>query len=517
MSSNYHYQCTSQVWNRELLYVGGFLARTAYELELSTIRDLWDGAKSADSIPDPELQSWLCGRALHALRFFTFHTSTPSSDVSSLLESAFFSCSDSHAFTIISTAGVKNAADVRLPNPVFAAFVKQLPVLPEGMSTEAKQMISALQARGMIKDIRWPDVLEELRKRPLPEEEMVACFKWWVGLHKHGGSPDLLRIRAELLEAAVLVTGMANTLSEGVLPLSSIQTFLNMRNMGGFIPTDNGAPLPKHLLPLNVSKHFDPAALLSSFPWQELSIVDWLRHITTPAVANVDVKHDISKSALWAERVFGVLARAWPSLSKNAQSEICLLLKDTICIPTNAGLKIPDASYFSTAHVFKDLPIVTLPSGTVVKGHLEKVLIAVGVRKHVDLQIVFDRSVNLYYILIKTPAHHKARMIKTGDWTVADLIKYLVNVQTTLSTAELERLQATSAFAREGDESGEKKTRVRAIDLYEPQDIFRQLGLPLIDWGSNSKWRGSSEEGMQFHTKSSFWFERRLQPSFSTN
>jgi hypothetical protein len=86
-------------------------------------------------------------------------------------------------------------------------------------------------------------------------------------------------------------------------------------------------------------------------------------------------------------------------------------------------------------------------------------------------------------------------MIKTGDWTVADLIKYLVNVRTTLTAAEIERLRATSAFVKEGDLGGEKKTRFRAVDLYEPQDIFRQLGLPIIDWGINTRWRGTSEEG----------------------
>ena len=85
-------------------------------------------------------------------------------------------------------------------------------------------------------------------------------------------------------------------------------------------------------------------------------------------------------------------------------------------------------------------------------------------------------------------------MIKTGDWTVADLIKYLVNVQSTLSLSELDRLRATSAFSKEAD-IGEKKARYRAVDLYEPQDLFRQLGLPIIDWGSNTKWRSSSEEG----------------------
>jgi hypothetical protein len=83
-------------------------------------------------------------------------------------------------------------------------------------------------------------------------------------------------------------------------------------------------------------------------------------------------------------------------------------------------------------------------------------------------------------------------MIKTGDWTVADLIKYLVNVQTTLSTAEMDKLQATFAFVKENDE---QKTRFRAMDLYEPLDSLRQLGLPIIDWGTNTKWKGASEEG----------------------
>lgn len=86
------------------------------------------------------------------------------------------------------------------------------------------------------------------------------------------------------------------------------------------------------------------------------------------------------------------------------------------------------------------------------------------------------------------------RMVKTGDWAAADLIKYLVNVKSTLSAGELEKLQVTDAFSKEGD-VGENKTRYRAVDLYEPQDLFRQLGLPIINWGSNTKWKSSSAEG----------------------
>lgn len=285
----------------------------------------------------------------------------------------------------MSTAGVRNATEVRLPDPTFSAFVKELPVLPDEIFTEAKRMVTSLRTRGMVKDIRWPDVLEELRKRPLPEEEMIVCLKWWIGLNKQGATPDLLRIRTDLLNAAVLVMG------DDILPLNKVQTFLNMRNMGNFVPVNDHAPLPGHLLPLSVSKHFEPADLQTSFPWRELSIIGWLRHIIDPVVTNVDVQHDITASPSWAERVFTVLARAWPSLSMVDQNEICMLLKDKACVPTSSGLKLPSESYLQNANIFKDLPIATLPSGTIIKGPLEKVFIAMGVRKHVELQIVFDR------------------------------------------------------------------------------------------------------------------------------
>lgn len=92
------------------------------------------------------------------------------------------------------------------------------------------------------------------------------------------------------------------------------------------------------------------------------------------------------------------------------------------------------------------------------------------------------------------------RMIKTGDWTIPELIKYLVAVQSTLTTLELDRLQKTAAFTKEEiasiGRSETKVTRYVASDLYEPLDVFRELGLPVIDWGTQMKWRGNSEEGL---------------------
>ena len=76
------------------------------------------------------------------------------------------------------------------------------------------------------------------------------------------------------------------------------------------------------------------------------------------------------------------------------QALITGLMKEKACIPTRSGMQQPDKAYFPNATFFPDLPVVTLPKGSQVKGNLEKVLEALGVRKHVDLQIIFDRFVS---------------------------------------------------------------------------------------------------------------------------
>lgn len=83
-------------------------------------------------------------------------------------------------------------------------------------------------------------------------------------------------------------------------------------------------------------------------------------------------------------------------------------------------------------------------------------------------------------------------MIKTNEWSVTDLIKYLVSVKGSLSSEEKARLKLTSAFSAEGQDSSKK--RYRADELFEPNPIFTQLELPVINWGQ--KWRQNSEEGL---------------------
>lgn len=197
------------------------------------------------------------------------------------------------------------------------------------------------------------------------------------------------RYRSELLDAAILTLGSAEGASEKIIPLSSIASFLNPRTIGSFIPVDG--PLPAHLLPLSISRHFDPQSLIAAFGWRDYGIAEWIQHTLDPEVISSNVEFDLTRSPAWSERVLNVLARAWPSCGQRAQNEIIALLKDKACIPTSAGLKIPGNAYFQNVNLFPDLPLVTLPSGTAVKGFLEKVLQSLGVRKHVELQLVFNR------------------------------------------------------------------------------------------------------------------------------
>ena len=60
-------------------------------------------------------------------------------------------------------------------------------------------------------------------------------------------------------------------------------------------------------------------------------------------------------------------------------------------------------------------------------------------------------------------------------------------------------MEATTKQHANWDGTPKQILRHRALDLYIPSDIFRSLGLPIIDWqgeDGNHNWRSNSEEGM---------------------
>ncbi|KAG8964407.1 hypothetical protein FRC03_001808 [Tulasnella sp. 419] len=466
-------------WNKELLYVGGFLARSVYEMQIADVRDAWNQAAKAigpNDTMDETVMEWLENKSIHTLRFFSFYPTTPSSVVGSQMEAAFFACAQDRSIPVISTEGVRSAREVRYYDPTFRSFMKKLPMLSKNVAEGALAMVTVLRDRGMLQNVSFKDVLAELSQRALSEEEMVECLKWRINLDiGEIRERDKEVVRKQFLDSAVFsIPKDERFKEERIITLASIETFVSPTNV---IPPN--LPLPLHTLPFSVSKNFKPDSLRSFFGWRDLGVVEWVEYLVAPSsLKSLQADENMTVSPMFSEKVLNIVAKMWTNLSKQQQTQMVTLLKDRTVIPTRSGLKTPGESYFSNANVFQDLPIVTFPKGTLIKGNLEKLLTSLGVMRHVDLQIVFNR------------------MINSGDWGVQDLMKYLVAVKGSLTPTEIGKLRQTAAFPQErGPTADLSQPQKRTIpsELYEPSDVFRELGLPVLDWGTQ-KWKMHSEE-----------------------
>lgn len=91
--------------------------------------------------------------------------------------------------------------------------------------------------------------------------------------------------------------------------------------------------------------------------------------------------------------------------------------------------------------------------------------------------------------------------IKSCDLSAVKLTKYLVLVQSLLTDLEWERLRRADAFMQESRLSGDPPRHRHPIgDLYQPSDVFRKLGLAIIDWGSELEWSATQNEGWLIRT-----------------
>ncbi|KAG6375032.1 hypothetical protein JVT61DRAFT_3812 [Boletus reticuloceps] len=343
---------TIATWNRELLHVGGFLCRVVYELELSEIQGLWGEATAGEphSCPSRELQDRLHKRFLHVLKFFTFYRSTPLSKVAELLTGSFYGCS-TLPLRLLSFVGVRGAPDVRAFDPVLVKFLKFLPMLSEYVTRHGAHSIAKLPDKHKIPAIGLSDILQDLRRHSLDAEELVACLRWWINAKQDYPTSKT----ADLLYAATICG------AGGVVRLSSITCFINPKVLGLHIPPDG--PLPLSLIPLDISKSFDYEEL-TSFGWEEFTVVSWLQHISRPDVMSANEKYDFTRSADWASRVLSALSRAWPQLP-DMQSEARKVFRNKPCIPTSKGLCCPECSYLTEDNApfhHLDLPIVSCDS-----------------------------------------------------------------------------------------------------------------------------------------------------------
>lgn len=437
-------------WNLELLALGGLVARATYEHEMQQL-----GAQWSD---DPAQQAAVLDAALHVMRFFSFHRSSPLTRVAAVMETSFFECCTRPVISLLSSEGLRSSDAVRFPSAMLADFCRHIPVLPPAHIEAADVFVTALRARQLVRDITMDDVFAELAQRPLTPDEMVACLQWWCKVAAHPTYDPALRGR--LVRAGVVAT------PSGVQALSDVATVLHP----GKVPPH--VPLPPTCLLPAVSKAFRPRELHDVMGWAELTMPQWLAYMisldSSPA-PEVVAQHGLTHSPQNAEAVLSTLAWAWGHLPRAQVDEIVAMLRPLACIPTRAGLQRPESAYFASVSLFHDLPVVDLPSGPV-KGAMEKMLEALGVRRHVEIQLIFDR------------------LLAAGDWSHVDLVVYLAKQRAHLSAAEMERLRHTPIFPAEGT-----LERFRAAQLFEPLDALRAMQVPVLAW-PNRAWRASSDE-----------------------
>ncbi|KAG9304270.1 hypothetical protein G9A89_019832 [Geosiphon pyriformis] len=453
---------TLAIYNEEMLTVAGILSRLLYEDELNQISRLYTEMIGSNYLAVDEatesMKMWLENRAAHALIHFSFRASTPNQRVGNITETTFFQCSQS--LHILSTNGVRPITSVRLPKNEMNGFIKSVPTIPKNILEQCDPFFKkAKEQMNLIKELDIEDVFVELGDRTLSEIELIALFKWWIDYcTKFGLNENNMR---KLLRLTIV-----SATGGGFTTLEKLHYFLNPK----LVPPDS--EFPPDMLPYTITKSFLKKDLERWFGnFVELSMTAWIQYIVT--------KPEIENSPSYAEKILAIIARSWNSLSKDDQDSMRQILHQKRCIPTKFGMKVPDRAYFQTVNLFQDLPVISFQNPKAVS---EKFLVHLGVRKHVELQMVFDR------------------LISQGSWDHMQLVKYLSSVE--LKPLEKERLKITPIWPKEQSQDEEeeagKDANLRSIkrfittELYAPLAELRELGLPTIEW--KGKWRSNSDE-----------------------
>ncbi|KAI3659144.1 hypothetical protein MP638_006834 [Amoeboaphelidium occidentale] len=440
---------TLDIWNREILYMAGFVTRIVYEecfAEISRQQNL----KGSDKHVDENVLQ----RASHMMNVFSFQQSTPSSLVGELLKEGFLNCLSTKASVLTQRHGVLPSSDVRMHDETLARFAKQIPLLPSFIVERSKNFVDILHKnQGCLKNITVTDVISyELANRVLEVDELIELLKWWIGIQNRN---QVSMKDAENFYELTLVPGCG--MDKIPVKLSEIMFYTNPRLI------TPGMPLPLNTLPYEISKALQTQDLMNILEMEELSISAWTNYVCS-------LKH-FQYQLDFLEKVLEVLSRAFNHIKASEKQAIINILKNMKCIPVEEKkLMVPGETYFSAVTLFSDLPHVSFESKNISEGFLK----AIGVRTHVELQIIFDRL------------HQEL------GWDIFQLVKYLASVQDKLSAVEWQRLEKSKIFRAENGQKAEM--RYTASDLYAPLDSLRSLGsILLLEW-PKGKWKTGSDE-----------------------
>lgn len=444
-------------WNLEMLRVAGIACRVAYTGEMADLKSRLQRQMTQSGnkkIQKRDIDA-LTPIGVHTLRQYTFQESTPSSQVGQLIEEAFWMCSQKASIDVLSSQGVLPSQSVRLASEDLS-FVEGIPVIPDKVADQASTFISKLQEWGLLVEITTKDIKIELEAQAITEDQLSELLKW-AGKKIDTGQLDSSAVRT-------LFDGTVATLSEDgaklyggpVLLLGGIEFFPNAAKISPELP------MPPTTIPFRAVKSVTKTQL-ESFGWSELQIVPWLRYLLEKD-GSLSADRNLSTSPAFAAQVLPVLSKSWDTLSQSSKTTVMELLSPRTIIPTKLGMRRPSQAYFASVRLFDDLPTI---QG--LQGVKEKFLAAIGVRKTVELAVVFER-------LMSTSTDSKET-----KWSHMDLIKYLVSVRDDIPAEDIAKLKKTPICPME--QSGGRSPGLYCVSaLFEPKAPLRDLGLPLLYW-----------------------------------
>lgn len=448
-----------RTWNMELLRATGILLRIAWACDMDSIKSKLSRLQSQNKSIGVAVAT-LLPEAIHIFRQFTFRESTPSSRIGELLEESFWMSDKLASIELFSSLGVYPNEKVRLPTSEVSDFVHELPIIPRQIVEGAGEFVQKLKTYGLVTDITVADVRDQLGKKTLDENQLQGFLVWCAQKKlQNTMSPDLLR---SLTDIAIAWVG------EKVVKIKDLKYFVN----GSPVPGD--LPHSPETASFNVTKSLSKEQL-AALGWEELQIVPWLKYLVEQSGAEgaLPAANDLTQSLVFSAQVLPVISKHWEGLSPSSKSTVLCLLMDRTVIPTRLGMRKPAESYFPSVKLFSDLAVIK--GVTNVK---DKFLTALGVRKTVALEIIFDR------LLSWDEKSDGKAAAQPGKWNHVDLIRYLASIADDIPAADLVRLRLAAICTAEDAQHQTKPTttRYRPGQLYEPRDDVRKLGFTLLHW-----------------------------------
>ncbi len=439
-------------WNAELMRAAGILCRIVWTAEMESMNKRLLDEQSKDNSKNATM---VAPEVVQLFKQFTFQESTPLAKVKQLLEEAFWTSSKQASIDVWSSHGVLPSYRVRLPLPEELKFLqKSLPVIPAELAAGAPEFIDRLTEYGLLTEITVSDIHQALENQTLDHAQVSAFLTYCAkGIRQGKLSPDAVR---RLMEVAI-------TTLEGdqYLALKNVKYFLSLSR----IPAN--LPHPPETAPFSCTKSL-PRADLEILGWHELHPTAWVKYLLENSGGKgLPTSQDMTASPTFSAQVLAVLSKSWDTLDPASRSTIVKLLMANTVMPTKVGMKLPAESYFPSVRFFSELPVV---SG--LTGVKEKFLVAIGVRKTVELDLIFS---------LLSEDRTSSQPTK---WSSVDLIKYLASVSKDLPAADVERLKRTQICQAESRTDSTRPTSeyYPASQLYEPKESLRPLELPLLHW-----------------------------------